>query len=491
MVFGAALRFANLEAARFYAFLAFCAGLVGLSRVLDRTLPDVGRRGWSIVLTLGIVAFSLPLVAYSWLIYPDVLLFAIVAWTCVAILEDRLYAAAVLTWLLPIVHIRAILLAIGFLVVIAMRVATGARSRERVPRLAIVNVALALAFSAIQFRLYGNLTGPAFATTQPSLGHVAERLGLALFDVHQGLLTYAPLYVFALAGLIVGALGRNRICSCALALLALYVVTFMWSDASESLPARFWVAGIPFLAIGLAYWVRGCDTLLARAIIVPVFLVQASNLAFFTIHPEWFLESRRSSLTYAVLYNVMHIDFGSLLPIDDAASYRATYAAPLLVLLPYLAIVLAVLSAFRLNREPRVRTLFGSAALVLVLVPFIAEASRTLPPSVYTVSTDSPRGAIRIVFSPPADVSAVQLDGALPEVWSAPAYPDTIGVRCTNQAGRSVESEQPGRTLILTPSCRRTVSIDLTAEPPVKSVGFVSAAARITVMQRLLFPGSR
>jgi hypothetical protein len=389
------------------------------------------------------------------------------------------------------VHIRAILLALGFLIVIAIRIATGARSRERVPRLAIANIALALAFSVIQFRLYGNLTGPAFATTQPSLGHAAERLGLALFDVHQGLLTYSPLYAFALAGLIVGALGRNRICSCALGLLALYVVTFMWSDASESLPARFWVAAIPFLAAGLAYWLRGCDTVLSRAILFPVVLIQASNLALFATHAEWFLESRRSSLTYAVLYGVVHIDFGSLLPIDDAASYRATYAAPLLVLLPYLAVFLTVLAAYRVNREPRARGLFGSVALVLVLVPFIAEASRTLPPSVYTVSTDSRRGAIRIALSPPADVSAVQLDRALPEVWSAPAYPDTIGVRCTNRAGRSVESHQPGRALILTPSCRQAVSIDLASEPAANAVGFVGAAARITVIQRQFLAGLR
>jgi hypothetical protein len=385
------------------------------------------------------------------------------------------------------VHIRAILLALGFLIVIAIRIATGARSRERVPRLAIANIALALGFSVIQFRLYGNLTGPAFATTQPSLGHAAERLGLALFDVHQGLLTYAPLYVFGFAGLIVGAVGRNRICSYALVLLALYVATFMWSDASESLPARFWVAAIPFLAVGLAYWLRGCDTVLARAVVVPVFLVQASNLALFTIHPEWFLESRRSSLTYAALCDVLHIDFGSMLPIDDAASYRATYAAPLLVLLPYLAIILATLVAYRLNRKSRVGGLFGSAALALVLVPFIAEASRTLPPSAYTVSNDSPPGTIRIALWPPADVSVIRLVGAQPDLWAAPAYPDSIDVRCTDSAGRSVESHQPGRALILTPSCRHAVSIELAPEPPARAGGFDGAAARVTVMQRLFF----
>jgi hypothetical protein len=468
----------------------FCIGLAGLSRALVRTSRG-GRSDWAVVATLATVGLSLPLLAYCRLLYPDILLFTIATWAGLAILADRPYLAVILAWLLPIVHIRSLPLALGLIAIVAIQTATAERSKRTLMRVAGLSVALAFAFAAIQLRLYGTLTGPAFSTTQPSFGTALERLGFSLFDVRQGLLTYAPLYVFSLAGLIAGSLRRDRICGCALGLLATYVFTFMWSDASESWPARFWVTAVPFLAVGLQFWLRGCTTVLSYAMLVPAFAVQASNLVLFELQPAWFLENRRSSLTYAVLDKVTHVNFGLLLPIDGGASQEATYAAPLAFLLPSTAILVMTLVLYRANPRSRIAGTAGLVGLVLMLVPFAVCATRTLPAAAYAVTSVPSRGALEIVLVRPTNVSAVQLDAVLPLIWAQPIYPITIRVTCRSRYGRVAQSLVPGRALILTPACRHAVSIRLAADPPARADGLTSTPNQLTIMEPTFFAGIR
>ncbi len=482
LVFGPFVRFGNLDSGRAAAFALFCFGLAGLSRGLRRAAP--ADASWvTVAIVAGAVALSMPLVAYSDLMYADVILFALVAWAVFAILDDRLYLAVVLAWLLPIVHIRSFPLALGFLVAIAVRT-TREPWRGRGPGLIVLSCILAVAFVAFQFCLYGTVTGPAFSTTQPSFGALLERLGFALFGVRQGIVTYAPLYLIGFAGLVAGALRRNPPCLAALGALGAYVLGFIWSDASESWPARFWVAAVPLLGIGIAYWLCDGKRIVTVAVGVPLFVIGASNLVLFAMQPDLFLENRRSSITYAILYNVAHVHFGTLLPIDGDAIHG--YAKPLPYLLAYGTALVALLAWYRVNRSPTYRDALGIAALGLLIVPFAACAFRTLPDRAYRVTSDAARGTFTITPYRPADVSAIQLDDALPIVWAGHGFPNVVDVECRSAAGHITRTVQPSRALILTPGCAASTTIRLAADPPGDARRFTGADAHLTVMQRAI-----
>jgi hypothetical protein len=425
----------------------------------------------------------MPLVAYSGLVYADVILFALVAWAVFALLDDRLYLAVVLAWLLPIVHIRSVPLTLGLLIAIAVRAICESSRGRRLRLTALVSI-LALTFVALQFRLYGTLTGPAFSTTQPSVRSLLERLGFALFGVRQGIVTYAPWYLIGFAGLVAGALRRHPVYVGALGLLTAYVLGFIWSDASESWPARFWVAAVPLLGIGIAYWLRAGNRIVTVAIVFPLFAVGASNLVLFAMQPDWFLENRRSSITYAILYNVAHVHFGTLLPIDGDTIHG--YASPLPGLLTYATVLVAVLASYRVSRRAISRNVIGIVSLVLLLAPFAECAFRTLPDRAYRVSNDAPRGTITITPTHPANISAIQLDDALPIVWAGHGFPDVIDVECRTAAGHATRTVQPSRALILTPGCAASTMIKLAAEPADDARGFVGNGAHLTVMQRAI-----
>jgi hypothetical protein len=484
-VFGPVLRFGTLEMARWFAFAIFCVGFVGLARALRRAFPSDERSEALVTSTLALCALAMPILAYVKLLYPEVLLFALVAWAAVALLEEKPYLATVLAWLLPIVHIRTLALAAGIVAIVLVQAAARSQRRERLQSVIAFVVVLVLAFVTIQLRLYGTLTGPAFATTHPSIALALQRLGMQLFDGREGLLTYAPVYVFAFAGLTTGALRRDRVCVAALALLALYILTFMWATASESWPARYWVAVVPLLAIGLLWWLRSCTTRLDIAVLAPVIIVGITNTVLFAMQPAWYLEGRRVSVAYAVAYRVTHVDFGMVLPVDGGGGFPV-YAEPVPLLLALTFALVCVLALSRLAVRERLRSAFGGAALVLVLVPFFACASRTLPRDRYAVSADVARGAIAITLRAPADVRAVQLDSALPLPWETAAYPRALRVRCANARHRVTESRAPSRALILTPNCIGATSIRILADPPGPTSGFERALDGVTVLQPIV-----
>jgi len=329
---------------------------------------------------------------------------------------------------------------------------------------------------------FGSFTGPTFSTYAPSLGALPNRLIMQLYDVRQGLLAYSPLYALALAGLFSGTIHRNRLCTYSLALLTIYIGTFIWSTAAESWTARYWVAAIPFLAVGLVFWMRRASHWVHWLPALPCIVLSVINSALFCEQPAWFLENRRASITYAVLFKLSHVHLGLFLPIDADPGALPSFSAATPLLLMFTGALLGLLTLCTLGA--RWRTVGSVGALLLVLLPFVAGTQRVLASANYRLSTNNGKGTFTIVMAgSPRNLSAVQLDGLLPFIWDSRDYPKYFSVRCYLRNGRVSSSIQPSRAVILLPNCRATTKVEVGVFPrsPVNNV--LDRVGPITVMQ--------
>jgi hypothetical protein len=352
LIFGPALVIRGLGAARWVDFAIGCLGLFALRAILRMALARGRRFGATLTLcTLVTVAFSIPFAPYLDLMYPEMLLFATIAWGLLALARKRLVGAAFLAGLLPLWHVRALPLSIVFALVIALEAIRLGRDRRRLFGVAAAYCGPLVAWGTTQYHSYGSFSGGAFPTYAPAFATFWMRVGMQLYDVRHGLFAYSPIYLFAFAGLIAGAIAKNRLCCQCNALAAAYFLTFMWSSASESWTARFWVAALPFLAVGLAYWfgrVRSWKGYLPAA---PLLFLTLANAIYFFRRPMEFLANRTTSVTYAAFAKASRIDLGAFLPVDSASGSAATHAETIPALLAVTALVLAALVVLAL-REP-------------------------------------------------------------------------------------------------------------------------------------------
>ena len=479
IVFGAFLRLAGLDGGRWAAYVAGCIGIVALTLLL-RSLV----RPWIATWTIVIVTFSLPLVAYVRLVYPDVLLFALVAIALLLLRRERRFASVVVASALPFVHMRASLLAATLVAIVMFDAAQHAATRSKILRLGAFFGAAMILLATIQHRLYGNVLGPAFPSYPPSLARFVERAGFQLFDVRHGLLAYAPIYLIGIAGLIAAVLARDRFGTYAALALASYFVTFVWSTASESWTARFWVAAIPMLAIGISFWISRISQWSGWLPVVPCALLTLVNFGLYCREPAWFLENRRASVSYAELFFATHLHLGLSLPIDSDATGLPQDTTALPWLLAWFVVLVALLVCVAIVRGPVSRRALAIASFFTLTVPIVASVQRVVSPSDYHISEvhDGP-GILIEPRDPPERFTALQFDDTLSLPWTADSYPRYLAVRCYNPGAGVVAFVEPSRPIVLLDECRFGGHILIRAIPDYTGRKIFSSIDNVTLME--------
>jgi hypothetical protein len=485
IVFGPLLILGGLGVARWFAFAIGCLGIVTLYRTL--LLVTDGGPHRAAALALAFSCLSLPLLAYLRLLYPEVLLFAAISGASYGLIASRRSPVALLAGLLPLVHVRAFPLSVAFFALLMwdMLQANGRRS-DALRLTAIYCAGLALWLVAAR-AAFGSAFGAAFPSYTPSLAGLPGRLGMQLFDVRHGLLAYSPIFIVGIAGLMAGVALRRRACMYAALLLATYLATFVWSTASESYTARFWVAAIPFLAIGLTDWLKRISLWAQWLPVATCAALTTVNLALFCREPAWFLENRRASVSYAELFSLSHVHLGLYLPIDGAPEGLPLYGTPLTSLSLFaLALVLGLILCQVLpGRLPRL--LFACSAFAITLVPFVVGAQRVLPASAYALHTSSNGDGVTLDLDAGATgASALQLDAKLPLLWTPATYPRAFDVRCRAGERELGASTQPSRPIILLPGCGAATSILITAVPRSSGPSVFASLGAVKLLRPLL-----
>lgn len=482
IVFGAFLRVAGLEGGRWAAYVAGCVGIVTLALLLQSL-----ARPWIAIFTIAMVTFSLPLVAYVRLIYPDVLLFALVAIALSLLRTERRFASVVVASGLPFVHMRASLLAATLVAVVIFDAARHGAAWPKLVRLAAFFAAATILLATIQHRLYGNVLGPAFPSYPPSLATFVERAGFQLFDVRHGLVAYAPIYLIGIAGLVAAVLARDRFGTYAAVAFGSYFVTFVWSTASESWTARFWVAAIPMLAIGMSFWLSRISQWSGWLPVVPCALLALVNFGLYCREPAWFLENRRASVSYAELFFATHLHLGLYLPIDSDATGLPRDSSALPWLLAWFVLLTVVLACTALVRGSVVPRVLAIAAFCTLAVPIVASFQRTVSASDYRISKLHDDEDILIEPShPPEKFTALQFDDKLSLPWTADTNPRFLSVRCYNP-GAGVETfVEPSRPIVLLDECRFGGHILVRAIPDYTGRKIFSTIGNVTLMESAL-----
>ncbi len=487
LAFGGALRLGGLQAARWFNSIVGFAGLALLYLMLKiRFANPAGGASWAGVGAVAATAVSIPFAPYLQLIYPEILLFTTVTVGLYGLLVRNRYATLTASIVLPFLHIRALPLAIALFVILLFQMA-----RERRPRGIVVQIcALYIAgfglFALSQYWLFGSFTGSAFPAYAPSPAIALERIGMQLYDVRHGAVAYAPLLLVGLAGLVLGAIRRDRLCAYSLVLFAVYFGTFMWSTAQESWTARFWVAGLPLVSVGLCYWLHEARQWWEWLPAVPFAALNLVNVVTYAFHPLWFLESRQSSIPYAALFLTTHVDLGLFLPVDADPGGIAPYTHPIVGLLTYTALVVALLAACRVPRAAATRAVVCALTCVVLAVPCALGLARSLHANAYTVTVLPSRHEFVIHVRDAGRIDAVQFDDQIPAYWTAPPYPEDFTIRCFDAAGVSVQETEPAHPLLVLDRCSDTDTIEITGSPAAGDSAVYRRMGAVRLIRRLL-----
>jgi hypothetical protein len=289
---------------------------------------------------LAAVFVTAPFLFHTFTIYPDsigALLVMIAVWLVVRLLDGdapsqpQLAGAGAALAVLPWLHTRlALLAAILGLIVIGLLAARGIR---RVAVFLAVPMVAAIAWFAYFWIIWGtpNPLAPYGRDTESSWSYISRGLAGLVFDQQFGVLTTAPIYALAVAGL--WTLGRQR-AKLALTLLVvtvpylIAVSTYAMWWGGTSAPARLLAALLPLAAIPIAFaWtsyprLRIATSLLllvSTALVVPRLIADDGRLVFtnrntYDATVEWL--SRNADLARAL--PSVHRDGSPAMALADA-----------------------------------------------------------------------------------------------------------------------------------------------------------------------------
>lgn len=456
-----------------FAFLATAA----LTRRAAGAVAGVG---------VSLFAFStLPLLAYSRSLYTEIWLAALVAsaWYFLELAKrGGLYKALFLflALCLPFFHLRMSLVSVGLILIAVGREfeqrpeqgkAQAIKDAAVLAGVAALAAALLLAF---QWWLTGSLRGTASAPFEPTLAGFFERTAIQLLTLRHGLFVFNPLMICAVVGLVTSALIGNRLAREGIVLSLLYLVSFVWGAASESAPARFWVAIMPVFAVGLALWIKSPKPWWASLVTALLVMVSLANAALYVRDPNLFLDNREVSLSYDKLFDYIPMFYlPHLLPwdkyffIEKGFNPHFDQSRALLVWASAVVVSLCVVLflAIRFRERTWIRRVAGLSLFVLVSYVLWSARLCELPSSSVLPEKVLARGGNSSVirFGGPIRPVVVRFVGS-DSSWNEANYPDMFEVEYLAEGGgfQRVGSVPAGR-LVTLPAAGNTQAIRLTA----------------------------
>lgn len=488
------------DAGRWVTFLIGLIGFVWTAAIARR---EAGAYAGLLAAMLAFV--TLPILPYMGLFYTEIwlLTFFAIAWYLLNLPAATPYqrAAFLLTALiLPYIHLRMSLVSVTLISLHLWDVWRGYgdhRQRDSA-YLATVIVAAAVAgagFLAFQHGMTGSLRGTATAPFAPSLGGYFERLAVQMFTLRHGLFVFNPLLLLGAAALVAAAMQGHRLARQALLLIFVYSVTFVWGAASESPPARFWVAVMPAFVVGLALWLNAMRSVLAVIVTVPFAAVALVNAALYVVLPDAFLENYEVAVSYDLLFQQFPAFYvAAHLPWDKyfslSSGWGPHYELSVSRLVDVVAVAGGVLTLSAVGYGARRYLWIQRAAFLGVIGIGLAVLMRLRTcevPAEYVeveeLVSEGAGGLLAIRFGDPAAPSVLRFEDSW-NYWPESQYPDEFEVRVrniTDGAFSSIGVVPAGRIVSLPP-------MDATREVRLRAVGGVADAApwhyagRVTVL---------
>jgi len=409
--------------------VALLAGLIGLFHLFRLCRRTSGTQ--SALLATAVAELSIPLLPYLHLFYMEAFLFAFVccAW-------DRLQAVrrnwggdaitAIVILAIPFAHMRGSVVAAAlYLMLLWQLYRRGATTRAAV--LAGLAAAALTLLIVLNLGIYGAVAGPVNSARPPMPWELFPVLAMQLFNVHHGLLAYAPVWLLGFAGLWIAAMRGPSVARQGFVLAIVAAVTSIGVNPGECWPARFWVLSIPMLAVGLSTWWAAERRLLPRLIGVGLIGFTLVNTVIFLPHPNDFLENRQTTATYQSLFNKTgHVHFGLGLPVEVDDPYDRDTARDLAIGAGVL-VLLMVLSA------QRRRSIYAVLATLMLAVVVDLARVGIVPPSEYRSSISHDRFVIE--FARPMASGYMQF-GRYWETWFTPPDWQKFKVDLTAVDGR-------------------------------------------------------
>ncbi|HYJ06867.1 MAG TPA: hypothetical protein VEX43_17175 [Chthoniobacterales bacterium] len=355
--------------------ISLMTGLVGLcflaKLLIAQKLPITSALGCLIP-----AALFFPMFPYYFLALPEAILFLLVCiafWNLIGTGTERLrdFAPSIIcSCLAPLVHLRALPLLVAVSLYLFLKL--GWRRKPGTSGIIVVKVTgiyLAAVTAVILYNclIYGSMLG-SVTSGRPtfSLGGIIA----ALLNSHFGLLPYAPIFLLSFVGLIEGLWQRREWSVPASAFLVTLVTTTVGENPGETFPARFWVIGVPVLAICLIGFFQGRMLTLGKAILYALLgLVSLANTVMLIIDPGLHLAARSGPFPYDRLFEIVpwiHLGFWLGLFGDTDYLLKAAGACAVWVAMAAAATiyrsriltavaVLLLLLGFEIHRASRVR----------------------------------------------------------------------------------------------------------------------------------------
>lgn len=286
-------------------------GLSGLAGIF-LLLHQISRIKFQAFCFTLLIAITFPILPYLSLALPEIVLFSGAAWTLYLFRNSNIKSSiliALLLIFLSFIHRQALGLILGTPILFLARqideydYQLGWHNwRNSAIFILILMIGLSL-FVVFNLSTYGNLFG-AINIARPIFSDLG--MASALIGARHGLLTYAPIWMMGISGLILGCLHNNIWAIRSSVLLGFLITGFIGSDAGECWPARFWVITIPALAVGLllAWQYSSC---VGRILFIILILVSLLNTLTYAMYPNMYLENRQISRVYDYWHEIMPV----------------------------------------------------------------------------------------------------------------------------------------------------------------------------------------
>ena len=452
-------------------------GLAGLWCLLQVCLQATGKAVWPAMAAIALATLSLPLLPYLHLFYMEAFLFAAFSagWYRVHAApasrgNDLVTGALILS--LPFIHLRGSVVGAVLFVIFLWQVYRHRARTDALPRIALlagVAAAALLVLVGCNVLVYGSVLGSVSTARPPEMSFLFSMVALQWFNIHHGLMAYAPVWLLGYAGLVAGALAGAPLPREGLVLAAVVILTSIGINPGECWPARFWVLSIPMLAVGLAWWLHVARSPLLRAVTLGLIILTLTNSLIFIGEPNLFLENRQTPVTYQRLFDYLPLlHFGLVLPHEIEVEPHLGWAR-FLLLTAVVFMAALVASQFR--------PVMGWVALAILLIAVDSARVRVIPSSGYQISStaDGLRVDMLRALGP---VAYVQY-GHKYQSWFDGATLTPVSIAVTGRNGGSDRWQAPAYQIISARCRGGVVAIEFRGPPELDVKAKVAAGVRV------------
>ncbi len=402
-----------------------------------------------VLITLLLISTTLPLLPYMKLLYSEIWLFTLVSLTLLLLANLKnnrnlnslslinkfiILLVTPLTFsLLPFFHLRLILLCFVLFIIYAFylfkQIKTINKFSLLIP-LFCVGISLVV-FVNLQISLYGSVLGSASSPNVFSLNGLVNRTILTLFDVRHGLLTFSPIFIFSFLGLLKGIIKKQIFEILTFIMLLSILIISMWGAASDSFSARFWVASVPILAIGMCNWLSNRKSFLEYIVFVITFVITYVNAFAFVVNPNIFLNNRIYSYTYDRMFDYFpFINVNAILPWDSWDVVKPyLYESNLNGLYIFIYLFIVIISCYLSNSTKKLyRVISYIIFLILISYVLIYTGVKKIPEQTYSVNYSKLNEEYFIINFLDKNVPGMIRFGKPKDYWPMPPYPSEVEI---------------------------------------------------------------